>query len=68
MINYSYIFYKFCEILNLNEIDYKQYFFLLKCSEKKRQLELIWKKIILYIQDKNLNDGIQWKFYSNLLD
>ncbi len=68
MINYSYIFYKFCEILNLKEINYKQYFFLLKCNEKKKQLELIWKKIIEYIKNKNLNDNINWKFYSNLLD
>ncbi len=68
MINYNYIFYKFCEILHLEDIEFKKYFTLLKCGEKLRQLESIWKNIINYNKKKNLNDGIEWEFYSNIFD
>jgi hypothetical protein len=66
LINYNYIFYKFCQILMLEKlgIDYNSHFTLLKCPIKLADHERIWKKIIQYIQthNKNTNDGINWVF------
>lgn len=66
LINYNYIFYKFCQILRLEEqgINYKDHFTLLKCHVKLHQHETIWKKIINYIQntDSYSTDGIDWQY------
>ena len=42
-LSYSYVLYKFCELLS--EDDYLQYFPLLKSKEKLYQQDVIWKKI-----------------------
>jgi len=42
-LSYSYVLYKFCELLG--EDDYLQYFPLLKSKEKLYQQDIIWKKI-----------------------
>ena len=42
-LSYSYVLYKFCELLS--EDSYLQYFPLLKSKEKLHQQDLIWKKI-----------------------
>jgi len=42
-LSYSYVLYKFCELLG--EDDYLQYFQLLKSKEKLYQQDVIWKKI-----------------------
>ena len=42
-LSYSYVLYKFCELLG--EDDYLQYFPLLKSKEKLYQQDVIWKKI-----------------------
>lgn len=47
-LSYSYVLYKFCELLG--EDDYLQFFPLLKSSEKLHQADMIWKKICGYLQ------------------
>ena len=42
-LSYSYVLYKFCELLG--EDEYLQYFPLLKSKEKLYQQDVIWKKI-----------------------
>jgi hypothetical protein len=42
-LSYSYVLYKFCELLG--EDDYLQYFPLLKSKEKLYQQDVIWKKV-----------------------
>lgn len=44
-LSYSYVLYKFCELLG--EDEYLQYFPLLKSKEKLYQQDVIWKKICL---------------------
>jgi hypothetical protein len=50
-LSYSYVLYKFCELLG--EDDYLQYFPLLKSKEKLYQQDVIWKKIC---------DELRWEF------
>jgi ribosomal protein S27AE len=50
-LSYSYVLYKFCEILS--EDSYLKYFPLLKSKEKLHQQDLIWKKIC---------HDLQWEF------
>ena len=47
-LSYSYILYKFCELLA--EDDYLPYFPLLKSKEKLRQQDVIWKGICMELQ------------------
>jgi len=42
-LSYSYVLYKFCELLS--EDKYLKYFPLLKSKEKLYQQDVIWKKI-----------------------
>lgn len=67
LINYNYIFYKFCQILKLNN-SYKDYFTLLKSRPKLAQHEKIWKKIIQKIQENPIYqaDDIDWKFWPSI--
>jgi hypothetical protein len=67
LINYNYIFYKFCQILKLND-SYKNYFTLLKSRTKLAQHDKIWKKIIIKIQESPVYqaDDIDWKFYASI--
>jgi hypothetical protein len=50
-LSYSYVLYKFCELLG--EDEYLQYFPLLKSKEKLYQQDVIWKKIC---------DELRWEF------
>jgi ribosomal protein S27E len=50
-LSYSYVLYKFCELLG--EDDFLQYFPLLKSKEKLYQQDVIWKKIC---------HDLQWEF------
>ena len=50
-LSYSYVLYKFCELLG--EDEYLQYFPLLKSKEKLYQQDVIWKKICA---------DLQWEF------
>jgi hypothetical protein len=50
-LSYSYVLYKFCELLGADE--YLQYFPLLKSKEKLYQQDVIWKKICC---------DLQWEF------
>jgi hypothetical protein len=50
-LSYSYVLYKFCELLS--EDEYLQYFPLLKSKEKLYQQDVIWKKICR---------DLQWEF------
>jgi hypothetical protein len=50
-LSYSYVLYKFCELLS--EDSYLQYFPLLKSKEKLYQQDLIWKKIC---------DDLRWEY------
>ena len=50
-LSYSYVLYKFCELLG--EDEYLQYFPLLKSKEKLYQQDVIWKKICC---------DLQWEF------
>lgn len=65
LINYNYIFYKFCQILELDN-SYKDYFTLLKSRYKLSQHEKIWKKIITKIQSNPVYqaDDINWCFHA----
>jgi hypothetical protein len=54
-LSYSYVLYKFCELLG--EDDYLQYFPLLKSKEKLYQQDVIWKKIC--------ND-LRWEFIATV--
>ena len=47
-LSYSYVLYKFCELLG--EDEYLQYFPLLKSKEKLYQQDVIWKKICSDLQ------------------
>ena len=47
-LSYSYVLYKFCELLS--EDSYLQYFPLLKSKEKLHQQDVIWKKICKDLQ------------------
>ncbi len=66
LINYKYIFYKFCQILRLEKepipILYEDHFPLLKCDYKLYQLECIWKRIITWIQENGVKDDIDWRY------
>jgi uncharacterized Zn finger protein (UPF0148 family) len=50
-LSYSYVLYKFCELLG--EDEYLQYFPLLKSKEKLYQQDVIWKKIC---------DDLKWQY------
>jgi hypothetical protein len=54
-LSYSYVLYKFCELLG--EDDYLQYFPLLKSKEKLYQQDVIWKKIC---------DELRWEFIATV--
>tara|TARA_R100000908_G_scaffold57553_1_gene33434 strand:- start:787 stop:1731 length:945 start_codon:yes stop_codon:yes gene_type:complete len=54
-LSYSYVLYKFCELLG--EDDYLQYFPLLKSKEKLYQQDVIWKKIC---------HDLQWEFIATV--
>jgi hypothetical protein len=47
-LSYSYVLYKFCELLE--EDEYLPYFPLLKSKEKLRQQDMIWKNICKEVQ------------------
>lgn len=67
--NYNYIFHKFCEILNMEDvIQENEHFKLLKNSEKLRNYEKFWKKVIKWIQNspERQNDGIDWRFIATI--
>lgn len=67
--NYNYIFHKFCEILDLNEvINGNEHFKLLKNPDKLRNYEKFWKKVIKWIQNnpERQNDGINWRFIATV--
>lgn len=67
--NYNYIFHKFCEILNLDEvINGNEHFKLLKNPDKLRNYEKFWKKVIKWIQNnpERKNDGIDWRFIATV--
>ena len=51
-LSYSYVIYKFCQLLGYNE--YLQYFNLLKSKDKLRQQDKIW---------KNICAELEWKYY-----
>jgi hypothetical protein len=51
-LSYSYVIYKFCQLLGYHE--YLPYFSLLKSKDKLRTQDKIWKNICL---------DIGWKFY-----
>lgn len=52
IISYSYIIYKFCELLELDHL--LKYFPLLKSSKKIQEHDIIWKKVCNYLK---------WEFY-----
>ena len=54
-LSYSYVLYKFCELLS--EDTYLQYFPLLKSKEKLHQQDVIWKKICR---------DLRWEFISTV--
>jgi len=54
-LSYSYVLYKFCELLG--EDSYLEYFPLLKSKEKLHQQDLIWKKIC---------HDLHWEFISTI--
>jgi hypothetical protein len=54
-LSYSYVIYKFCQLLGLN--DYLQYFSLLKCKEKLAKMDAIFKNICM---------DLQWEFIPSL--
>jgi len=54
-LSYSYVLYKFCELLG--EDEYLQYFPLLKSKEKLYQQDVIWKKIC---------DELRWEFIATV--
>lgn len=69
LINYNYIFFKFCQILNFGDRpelkQYSRHFTMLKCYKKLVNMEHIWVKIIDEIVDKKLGDrypDIDWRF------
>jgi len=51
-LSYSYVTYKFCQLLGYNE--YLPHFNLLKSKDKLRQQDKIW---------KNICNDMGWKFY-----
>lgn len=65
--SYPYILHKFCQILGLNE--YLRYFPLLKKRELVYKQDIVWKKIVVYCENKkNLNpilNDIEWKYISS---
>lgn len=56
--SYPYIFYKFCELLDLDE--YLKEFSLLKTREKLINQDILWKKIVSYLHESTGNPI--WKF------
>lgn len=67
--NYNYIFHKFCEILNLEEvINGNEHFKLLKNHDKLRNYEKFWKKVIKWIQNnpERQRDNIDWRFIATV--
>ena len=48
IISYSYIIYKFCELLELDHL--LKYFPLLKSSKKIQEHDIIWKKVCNYLK------------------
>ena len=54
-LSYSYVIYKFCQLLGLD--DYLQYFSLLKCKEKLAKMDAIFKNICM---------DLQWEFIPSL--
>jgi hypothetical protein len=61
-LSYSYVLYQFFTLLDLGE--FKKYFPLLKSSDKLRQQDEIWKKIVY---DMALIDkSVDWKFYPTI--
>jgi hypothetical protein len=66
--SYPYILHKFCQLLGLKE--YLHYFPLLKSREKLHKQDIIWKKIVEYINNHScrnymIND-IDWVFIPSL--
>lgn len=62
--SYPYVLHKFCQILGLNE--YLRYFPLLKKRELVYKQDIVWKKIVVYCQNKKntnyfLND-VNWVY------
>lgn len=51
-LSYSYVMYKFCQLLG--HFEYLQYFSLLKSKDKLRQQDKVW---------KNICQDLGWKFY-----
>jgi hypothetical protein len=66
--SYPYTIRKFCQILGLNE--YLCYFPLLKSREKIYKQDIIWKKIIQYLQDNppenELLEQVDWVYISSI--
>ena len=54
-LSYSYVLYKFCELLELD--DYLEHFSLLKSREKLQQQDIIW---------KNICNELQWEFIPSI--
>ena len=52
IISYSYIIYKFCELLELDHL--LKYFPLLKSSKKIQEHDIIWRKVC---------NHLKWEFY-----
>ena len=51
-LSYSYILYKFCELLELDDL--LEYFPLLKSPEKLKEQDQVWKKFCGYLK---------WEYY-----
>ena len=64
--SYPYTLYKFCQLLGMTEL--LPYFPLLKSRDKLYAHDILWKKIMNYLVEKNKNDterklyDIPWKF------
>lgn len=61
-LSYSYTLHKFFQILGLHE--FAKYFPLLKSIEKLRQQDIIFKKIVAYMAEKD--PGTKWVFYPSV--
>ena len=66
--SYPYTIYKFCQILGLKE--YLPYFPLLKSREKLYKQDVIWKKIVLFLQKNpgktHILQDINWVYHASV--
>jgi len=67
ILNYNYLFFKFCQILELEKmnIEYTDHLTILKCQNKIADYEKAWIKIIKYINDQSPrwdDYGVNWRF------